>query len=303
MFTLLGSLLGFATSLVPEILNFFREKRDQKHELALMDRQLEHAKVIGDQKMAMVEVEADTRETEALYEHASAPSGSGFIDGLRGSVRPVITYQFHGDVHDRRNINRDRGHSRRDRFGRRDYGGMGRADACAVCDHSEFLVWRPAISAHSRQSVDCVISRRLCAEAINIVKHFEGFCSRIYICPAGHPTIGFGHVVRAGERFIEIDLERGEELLRRDLATAKRAVGRLIRVPLDDGKFGALASFTFNLGSGRLQSSTLRMKLNRGDLAGAANEFPKWRRANGRILAGLVKRRAAERALFLRGAV
>ncbi|NQV59039.1 MAG: lysozyme, partial [Alphaproteobacteria bacterium] len=58
-------------------------------------------------------------------------------------------------------------------------------------------------------------------------------------------------------------------------------------------------SFTFNLGSGRLQGSTLRMKANRGDMLGAADEFPKWRRAGGRILRGLVRRRAEERALWL----
>ena len=143
------------------------------------------------------------------------------------------------------------------------------------------------------------MSRRLCAAALNIIKHFEGFSARVYLCPAGYSTIGFGHIVRPGEGLIEIDLELGEALLRADLATARYAVGRLIGVPLDDGQFGALVSFTFNLGSGRLQSSTLRRKLNRGDVFGAADEFPKWRRANGRVLAGLVRRRAAERALFL----
>ena len=94
MLTLLGSLIGFGTSFLPEILSFFREKRDQKHELAIMDKQLEHAKVLNDQKMQMLEAEADTRESEALYRQASTRSGVRWVDGLRGSVRPVVTYLF-----------------------------------------------------------------------------------------------------------------------------------------------------------------------------------------------------------------
>ena len=94
MLTLIGSLLGFFTSFVPELLSCFREGRDQKHELELMDRQVEYAKIIGQQKMDMIEVQADSRETEALYQHAAAPSGNWFIESLRGSVRPVITYLF-----------------------------------------------------------------------------------------------------------------------------------------------------------------------------------------------------------------
>ena len=73
----------------------------------------------------------------------------------------------------------------------------------------------------------------------------------------------------------------------------------IIKTALTENQFSALVSFTFNLGAGALQRSTLRMKLNRGEVQGAADEFPKWLIAGGRILAGLVRRRAAERALFL----
>ena len=68
---------------------------------------------------------------------------------------------------------------------------------------------------------------------------------------------------------------------------------------ISDNQFSALVSFTFNVGAGALQRSTLRMKLNRGEYQNAAGEFPKWRMAGGRVLAGLVRRRAAERALFM----
>ena len=84
----------------------------------------------------------------------------------------------------------------------------------------------------------------------------------------------------------------------RDLERYERAVGRLVTVSLSENQFGALVSFTYNLGSDNLKASTLRQKLNRGDYRGAAGEFPKWRRAGGRVLKGLVRRRAAERALF-----
>ncbi|MCY1305462.1 Lysozyme RrrD [compost metagenome] len=72
-----------------------------------------------------------------------------------------------------------------------------------------------------------------------------------------------------------------------------------MRVPLSQGQFDALASFVFNLGSGNLQCSTLLRKLNAKDYAGAADEFPRWNKAGGKVLAGLTRRRAAERALFL----
>ena len=82
---------------------------------------------------------------------------------------------------------------------------------------------------------------------------------------------------------------------------AERAVLRLITVPLSDGQFDALVSFTFNLGSGALQRSTLRRKVNRQEYEDAALEFGKWVWAGGRRLKGLINRRKAEAALFLSG--
>ena len=90
-----------------------------------------------------------------------------------------------------------------------------------------------------------------------------------------------------------------ETLLIRDLENSEGWVSRLIKTALTENQYSALTSFTFNVGAGALQRSTLRMKLNRGEYQGAADEFPKWRIAGGRILAGLVRRRAAERSLFL----
>ena len=108
--------------------------------------------------------------------------------------------------------------------------------------------------------------RHVTDDGIALIKRFEGFSPTIYICAGGWPTIGYGHVVTEGERerFAGgIDEPEAEDLLRRDVGIAERAVLRLILVPLSDGQFDALASFTFNLGGGALQRSTLRRKVNR----------------------------------------
>jgi hypothetical protein len=94
MLSLIGSVLGFGTSFLPKILGFFEEKRDQKHELAMMDKQLEQQLQIGQQNLQMVNVDADIRETETLHkEHASITSKSSqWCVNLSSSVRPLITY-------------------------------------------------------------------------------------------------------------------------------------------------------------------------------------------------------------------
>ena len=90
-----------------------------------------------------------------------------------------------------------------------------------------------------------------------------------------------------------------DELLVREVRHAERQVARLVTVAVTENQFSALSSFTFNVGGGAFQASTLRRRLNRGDIEGAAAEFPRWRYGGGRVLPGLVRRRAAERLLFL----
>jgi len=94
MLSLVGSVLGFGTSFLPKVLGYFEEKRDQAHELQMMDKQLEQQLQIGHQKIQMMDVEADIRETEALHkEHASITrKSSQWVINLSSSVRPVITY-------------------------------------------------------------------------------------------------------------------------------------------------------------------------------------------------------------------
>ena len=138
---------------------------------------------------------------------------------------------------------------------------------------------------------------------LGIIKSFEGWSSPPYLCPAGRWTIGWGSTWDIDGNAVtgnhpDIDEEHGTDLLKRELRHVESAIGKLIKVPLTEGQFSALASWAFNVGTGAMQRSTLRMKLNRGQYEDAADEFPKWRRAGGRVLKGLVRRRAAERALF-----
>ena len=142
--------------------------------------------------------------------------------------------------------------------------------------------------------------REVPERGIALIARWEGFSERAYRCPAGVPTIGYGHVILPGERFPAegIGEEEARDLLRRDAGAAARAVLRLIRVPLPDGRFSALVSFTFNLGAGALQRSALRRKINREEHDDVPAELMKWVWAGGRRLPGLIRRRRAEAAMY-----
>jgi GH24 family phage-related lysozyme (muramidase) len=143
--------------------------------------------------------------------------------------------------------------------------------------------------------------RHVTEAGLNLIKRFEGFSATIYTCPAGYPTIGYGHVVLAHEQdqfTAGITPAEATELLRKDALIAERAVIRLISVPLTDGQFDALVSFTFNLGAGALQRSTLRWKVNRREHESVPVDLMKWVWAAGKRLPGLVRRRQAEGASY-----
>lgn len=141
--------------------------------------------------------------------------------------------------------------------------------------------------------------RHINEAGLKLIKLFEGFSPKPYRDIAGYSTIGWGHLIDKSETFGEITPEEGEALLKNDLASAEYSVLKLIKVVLSDNQFAALVSFTFNLGGGALQCSTLRSRLNRGWYLGAADEFPKWCFAGGKKNNGLFKRRIIERDLFL----
>lgn len=136
--------------------------------------------------------------------------------------------------------------------------------------------------------------RHITNDGLNLIKRFEGFSPTAYVCPAGYPTIGYGHLVREGEQFTSISASEAEDLLRKDVAFAERAVLRMVDVPLADGQFDALVSFTFNLGAGAFQRSTLRRKVNRQAHAEVPGQLLRWVWAGGRRLNGLIRRRKAE---------
>tara|TARA_B100000780_G_scaffold228034_1_gene167369 strand:- start:5 stop:463 length:459 start_codon:yes stop_codon:yes gene_type:complete len=94
MLTLLGSLLGFISSTFPDLLKFWQDKQDRKHELQILDRQMEQMRLGHNQRLDEIAINADVSQSLALYKHDSQPSGVTWVDGLRASVRPMITYGF-----------------------------------------------------------------------------------------------------------------------------------------------------------------------------------------------------------------
>lgn len=136
-------------------------------------------------------------------------------------------------------------------------------------------------------------------DGIALIKHFEGFRSKPYLDSGGRMTIGYGHLVRRGEFWTEISHEEAEKLLLQDIKLAEAAVKRMVQVPLSHNQFAALVSLVFNIGPHKFEESTLLKKLNERDFAAAAREFPRWKHVGKQEVAGLSRRRTAERNLFL----
>lgn len=134
--------------------------------------------------------------------------------------------------------------------------------------------------------------------AVDLVKSFEGFESVAYRDQRDIWTIGYGHTagVQPDQTITEA---QAEVLLSQDMMTADNAVNAYITADLTQNMFDALCSFTFNVGAGNLEHSTLRTLLNQGDKQGAADQFLVWNHVGGQVNVGLTRRREAERALFL----
>jgi spore coat assembly protein SafA len=134
-------------------------------------------------------------------------------------------------------------------------------------------------------------------KGLDLIKGFEGLRLNAYQDSGGVWTIGYGHTggVKPGDRITQA---QAEQYLRQDTGSAQQAVRNAVKVPLTQNQFDALVSFTYNLGAGALQKSTLLKKLNACDYAGAQAEFGKFVHAGGQVLQGLVRRRAEEAALF-----
>lgn len=154
--------------------------------------------------------------------------------------------------------------------------------------------------------------------ALKMIKHHEGVRTKPYRCPALLWTVGVGHVIDPNHIKVPFEERRNlpipdgwnrvlsmdevDAILAQDLNRFERGVARLCPAALgSQGIFDSLVSFSFNVGLGNLQRSSIRMKTNRGEYEDAAEEFMKWTKAAGRVLPGLVKRRQDERALYLSG--
>jgi lysozyme len=154
------------------------------------------------------------------------------------------------------------------------------------------------------------------SKAKEMIKHHEGVRLKPYLCPAKLWTVGVGHVLYPEQANMKLEdrkdlwlhpednrvwtMEQVNALLEFDLDRFERGVARLCPSSTSNqNHFDALVSFSFNVGLGSLQKSSLRMKYNRGEYEEAANEFLKWAKAGGKVLPGLLKRRSDEKALFL----
>jgi lysozyme len=152
-------------------------------------------------------------------------------------------------------------------------------------------------------------------KAIEVIKHHEGVRQKPYRCPAKLWTVGVGHVLYPEQGKLPIDqrdsvslriedfkvfsMDEVNDILRHDLDRFERGVEKLCPITLTQGQFDSLVSFSFNVGLGTLQRSTLRQRLLRGDKEGAAEELLKYCMAGGKVLKGLQNRRIDERAMFL----
>ena len=146
---------------------------------------------------------------------------------------------------------------------------------------------------------------KLSSEGLELICNFEGYHTALsdgrcvaYRCPANVLTIGWGCTENVKEGMIWTR-DEAAVALRRELEKFEAGVIRLTTVPLNQNQFDGLVSLTYNIGLGAIERSTIRRKLNAGDYSGAASAFELWNKGGGRVLRGLVTRRAREAALFM----
>lgn len=144
------------------------------------------------------------------------------------------------------------------------------------------------------------MTMKISEKGLALISQFEGLSLNSYYCQAGKLTIGYGHTgsdVAVGQH---ITAEKAMELLKKDVSSAELTVSDLVNRALSQNQFDALVSFVFNIGRGNFSRSTMRAKLNDSSPTDViAEQFEKWIYVNGKISKGLVRRRAAEKALFL----
>jgi lysozyme len=137
-------------------------------------------------------------------------------------------------------------------------------------------------------------------KGIDLLKQCEGCKLKAYPDPAtgAEPyTIGYGHTGNV-KILDQITQEQANNFLAQDLIKFENGVSKLVKVTLNENQFSALVVFSYNLGLGNLEQSTLLKKINSNDFKGASEEFIKWNKANGKVMTGLTNRRQLESNLF-----
>ena len=144
---------------------------------------------------------------------------------------------------------------------------------------------------------------KLTAEGLTLIKAFEGFRARAYKCPAGIWTIGYGHTSNAGPPDVHegmvVSRDEADAILARDAQSFAAGVAKDLKVEIGDQQFSALVSFAYNVGLGNFRSSSVLRAVNAGDVTAVPRRLQLWIRAGGKVLPGLVRRRAAEAELFV----
>lgn len=146
------------------------------------------------------------------------------------------------------------------------------------------------------------MTKKTGASGKSLIKEFEGFRAVAYLCPAGVATIGYGTTRIRGKAVklsMKITTEEADLFLEEDLKSFEDAVNQNVTVELTQNQFDALVCFVYNVGAANFKKSTLLKKINANKLIEASEEFLKWNKAGGKTLAGLTRRREAEKKLFL----
>ncbi|MED5102426.1 glycoside hydrolase family protein [Niallia circulans] len=143
---------------------------------------------------------------------------------------------------------------------------------------------------------------KLSNNGLALIKSFEGVRLTAYkaVSTEQYYTIGYGHYGPDVKKDMKITQSQADAYLKSDVARFEKAVNNNVKVPINQNQFDALVSFTYNCGEGALQRSDLLKLLNQGKYKEAANQFDLWNKSGGKVLAGLVKRRAKEKELFLK---
>lgn len=151
--------------------------------------------------------------------------------------------------------------------------------------------------AAKKQKYGEITKMEISQEGLSLIKRFEGCKLKAYKCSAGVPTIGYGST-QGVTMDMEISQQRAEALLLEDVAIFEEEVNKAVKVPLEQNQFDALVAWTFNLGGSNLRSSTMLKVLNEKKYEEVPSQMKRWNKANGEVLAGLVRRREAESLLF-----